>query len=94
MVKNRLKNGAKVDLELSEILNINRSALKRPPFGPEFSDSHQNWREPSMGCVLQDFDEHFATRPRNLPSLTEIVVKLSEIVGNCVEVQIQRVERA
>ena len=36
-----------------------------------------------MGCVLQDFDEHFATRPRNLPSLTEIVVKLSEIVGNC-----------
>ena len=47
-----------------------------------------------MGCVLQDFDENFATRPRNLPSLTKIVVKLSEIVGNSVEVQIQRVGRA
>ena len=83
--------GRKYTLKKTKILNINRGALKRPPFGPECSDSHQNWREASMGCVLQDFDEIFDTR---LPSLTEIVVKLSEIVGNCVEVQIQRVERA
>ena len=36
-----------------------------------------------MGCVLQDVNEIFDTRTRDIPSLTEIVVKLSEIVGNC-----------